>query len=66
LDLLNLPCRQLEAEPRRRLPDDPTVRLLLEPGEGYRLPRGAMVLDGYSGDKQGPEVLLLISLAKPK
>ena len=46
--LLNLPCRQ-------------PVRLTLGPGEGCRLPRGGLILDGYSQDKQEPDVLLLIS-----
>jgi hypothetical protein len=47
----------------RACSDYPMVRLLLRPGEGYRLPPGGLVLDGYSGDKHGPEVLLLISSA---
>jgi hypothetical protein len=77
--LINLPCRQLDAELRRRFPDQPspaavgelvgqflrscsdypTVRLSLGPGEGYRLPRGGLILDGYRGEE--PDVLLLIS-----
>jgi hypothetical protein len=79
--LVNLPCRQLDAELRRRFPDRPSpetvgelagqflrscpdyppVRLVLGPGEGYRLPRGGLILDGYRADRQGPDVILLIS-----
>jgi hypothetical protein len=79
--LVNLACRQLEAELRRRFPDRPSpavagelaglflrscpdyppVRLVLGPGEGYRLPRGGLILDGDREDRQGPDVLLSIS-----
>ena len=78
--LINLFCRQLEAELRRRFPDHPSpavgelvgqflrscsdyppVRLILEPGEGYRLPHAGLILGGHAGDKQEPDVLLLIS-----
>jgi hypothetical protein len=81
LVLINLPCRQLDAELHRRFPDQPAsavvgelvgrflrscsdyppVRLILRPGEGYRLPCGGLILDGYAADKQEPDVLLLIS-----
>jgi hypothetical protein len=81
LVLINLPCRQLDAELRRRSPDQPAptavgelagqflracsdyppLRLILGPGDGYRLPRGGLILDGYLGAKQEPDVLLLIS-----
>jgi hypothetical protein len=84
--LVNWSCRQLDAELRRRSPDQPSpavvgelvgqflrscpdlppVRLTLGPGEGYRLPRGGLILDGYAGDKQGPDVLLLISHQGPR
>jgi hypothetical protein len=47
----------------RANPDCTTVRLILGPGEGYILPRGGLVLDGYLGSKQEPDVLLLISRA---
>jgi hypothetical protein len=40
--------------------DYPPTRLILGPGEGYRLPRSGLILDGYPGDKQEPDVLLLI------
>jgi hypothetical protein len=43
-------------------PDYPTVLLALAPGEGYRLPRGGVVLDSYWGSKQEPDVLLSISV----
>jgi hypothetical protein len=79
--LINLPCRQLEAELCRRIPDQtaaasvgelsgqflrscpdyPPVRLILGPGEGYRLPRGGLISDAYLADKQEPDVLMLIS-----
>jgi hypothetical protein len=78
--LINLPCRELEAQLRRRLPDQPSaatvgelawrflrscpdyspLRLPLGPGEGYRLPAGGLILDGYLGGKQEPDLLLLI------
>ncbi|HKB40572.1 MAG TPA: hypothetical protein VKD72_29370 [Gemmataceae bacterium] len=45
----------------RSCSDYPPVRLILGPGEGYRLPQGGLILDGYGGDKQEPDVLLLIS-----
>jgi hypothetical protein len=45
----------------RTNPDCMPVRLLLGPGEGYTLPRGGLILDGYLGSKQEPDVLLLIS-----
>jgi hypothetical protein len=41
--------------------DYPLVRLVLGPGEGYRLPRQGLILDVYPESKQEPEVLLLIS-----
>jgi hypothetical protein len=41
--------------------DYPPVRLAIGPGEGYRLPRGGLILDSYLEGKQGPDVLLLIS-----
>jgi hypothetical protein len=48
----------------RSYPGYPMVRLTLEPGEGYRLPRGGLTLVGHSTDKQEPGVLLLISQGK--
>jgi hypothetical protein len=41
--------------------DYASLRLILGPGEGCRLPRGGLILDSYLGDKQEPDVLLLIS-----
>jgi hypothetical protein len=35
--------------------------MILKPGEGYRLPRGGLILSGYVRDKQEPDLLLLIS-----
>jgi hypothetical protein len=49
----------------RRCPDYPPVRLILGPGEGCRLPRGGLILGGYLGGKQEPDVLLLISHEGP-
>jgi hypothetical protein len=43
-----------------RLPDYPAIRLRIEPGEGYRLPAGGVLVDGCTLDMQGPAVLLLI------
>ena len=42
------------------LPDYPPVRLRIEPGEGYRLPAGGLLVDGCTLDMEGPAVLLLI------
>jgi hypothetical protein len=44
----------------RSCSDYPPVRLLLGPGEGYRLPRGGLILDAYLKEKQEPDVLLMI------
>jgi hypothetical protein len=79
--LINLSCRQLEAELRQRFPEQPApavvgelarcflrscsdyapVRLFLEPGEGFRLPPGGLILDGYPEGKREPDVLLSIT-----
>jgi hypothetical protein len=48
----------------RQLPDCPPIRLRLGPGEGFRLPRGGLILDGDATDKQEPDVLLLISVGE--
>jgi hypothetical protein len=83
--MINLACRQLDAELHRRFPDQPSsaavgklvgqflrfcsdyppVRLLLGPGEGYRLPRGGLILDGCLKNKQEPDVLLMIYDRRP-
>jgi hypothetical protein len=80
--LINLPCQKVDAELRRRFPDQPApatvgelserflrafsdyapVRLILKPGEGYRLPRGGLILDGDRASKEEPDVLLSITL----
>jgi hypothetical protein len=44
-------------------PDYPLVRILLRPGDGYWLPAGGAVTDGYTMDKQEPDVLLLVRRA---
>jgi hypothetical protein len=41
----------------------PLVRVLLRPGDGYWLPAGGVITDGYTMDKQEPDVLLLIRQA---
>ncbi len=43
-----------------QLPDYPPVRLRVEPGEGYRLPAGGILVDICTADMEGPAVLLLI------
>ena len=40
--------------------DYPPIRLRLEPGEGYRLPTGGVLVDVCTLDMEGPAVLLLI------
>jgi hypothetical protein len=43
-----------------RVPDYPPIRLRIEPGEGYRLPAGGVLVDACTLDMQGPALLLLI------
>ena len=42
------------------LPDYPPIRLRIEPGEGYRLPAGGILVDACTLDMHEPAVLLLI------
>jgi hypothetical protein len=44
----------------RHFPAYPPVRLRIEPGEGYRLPAGGVLVDACTLDMEGPAVLLLI------
>jgi hypothetical protein len=44
-------------------PAYPLVRVLLRPGDGYWLPAGGAVTDGYTLDKQEPDVLLVVRQA---
>jgi hypothetical protein len=44
----------------RSFPAYPLVRVLLRPGDGYWLPADGVITDGYTMDKQEPEVMLLI------
>jgi hypothetical protein len=44
----------------RSFPDCSPVRLQLKPGEGFRLPRGGLIMDGYVLHKLEPDVLLLV------
>jgi hypothetical protein len=56
-------CPTLSELARRFLssfPAYPLVRVLLAPGDGYWLPAGSVIADGYTVDKQEPDVLLLI------
>jgi hypothetical protein len=41
--------------------DYPPIGLMLAPGEGYRLPRGGLLLGQHVGDKCGPDISLTIS-----
>jgi hypothetical protein len=41
-------------------PDYPPVRLRIEPGEGFRLPAAAILVDGCTLDKTEPDLLLQI------
>jgi hypothetical protein len=45
----------------RTCADYPPARLILDPGEGFRLPGGGLIVDGCPEDKEEPDVLLLIS-----
>ena len=40
--------------------DYPLVRLRIEPGEGYRVPAGGMLIDACTLDMQGPSVMLMV------
>jgi hypothetical protein len=52
---------QLVGESLGACPDCPTVRVLLEPGEGYRLPPTGVTVLGHWGPMQEPDVRLVIS-----
>jgi hypothetical protein len=52
---------ELAAHFLTHLPDYPPLRLRIEPGEGYRLPAGGILVDACTLDMEGPGVLLLIS-----
>jgi hypothetical protein len=41
-------------------PDYPLVRLKIEPGEGYRVPGGGLLIDACTLDVQGPSVMLMV------
>jgi hypothetical protein len=45
----------------RSCSDYAPLRLFLGPGEGFRLPRGGLILDGYPEGKREPDVLLSIT-----
>lgn len=45
----------------RAFPDYPPIRMPLEPGEGFRLPRGGLVVDISAEGKQEADILLLIT-----
>jgi hypothetical protein len=44
-------------------PAYPLVRVLLRPGDGYWLPAGGVISDGYTVDKQEPDVLVAVRQA---
>lgn len=52
---------ELAARFLKSCPDYPTVRLILQPGQGFRLPQRAIVLGGSRVSNADPEVLLTIS-----
>jgi hypothetical protein len=52
---------ELAARFLTHLPDYPPLRLRVEPGEGYRLPAGGILMDACTLGMEGPGVLLLIS-----
>jgi hypothetical protein len=41
-------------------PDYPAVRLCVEPGEGFRLPAGGVLVDGDTEEAESPVALLLV------
>jgi hypothetical protein len=45
----------------RARPDVPTVRVILNSGEGLRLPCDPIVVDGFPQDSRAPSVLMLIT-----
>jgi hypothetical protein len=51
---------ELAARFLTHLPDYPPLRLRIEPGEGYRLPAGGILVDACTLDMEGPAVLLMI------
>ncbi len=57
------PEHELAAHFLTRCHDYPPTRLRLDPGEGFRLPRGGFLFDGDTSEKQEPNLLLLISAA---
>jgi hypothetical protein len=51
---------ELAARFLTHFPDYPPLRLRIEPGEGYRLPAGGILVDACTLDMEAPAVLLLI------
>ena len=51
---------ELAARFLTHLPDYPALRLRIEPGEGYRLPAGGILVDACTLGMEEPAVLLLI------
>lgn len=51
---------ELARQALTRWGDYPLVRLRLEPGEGYRVPAGGLLIDVATLDMQGPAMLLMI------
>jgi hypothetical protein len=52
---------ELAAHFLTHFPDYPPLRLRIEPGEGYRLPAGGILVDACTLDMEGPALLLLIA-----
>jgi hypothetical protein len=46
-------------------PDYPLVRLRIEPGEGYRVPPGGVLIDACTLEAKDPGVLLMVRLEEP-
>jgi hypothetical protein len=44
----------------KRCPDYPLVRLRMEPGEGFRLPAGGLLVGGCTLEQQEPALVLMI------
>ncbi len=47
-------------------PDYPLVRLRLDPGEGYRIPVGGVLIDACTLDTEGPGLMLMVRCEEAK
>jgi hypothetical protein len=57
------PLRDVTQRFLTSFPNYPLVRVLLRPGDGYWFPAGGAIADGYTMDKQEPDVLLVVRQA---